>query len=141
MILKEVDTGNEKVIDTLQFLHNKTFGQTASHPNYNEGWWWIIYDGKNPVAFCGMIPTTEDGRLAGYFIRAGVVEKARGKGLQTKLIKVRESKAKKQGIKLIITDTTANPYSSNNLIKAGFLMFNPKKPWGYDSTLYWKKEL
>jgi GNAT superfamily N-acetyltransferase len=74
--------------------------------------------------------------------RAGVVRSHRGKGLQKRLIRVRERKAREHGWKWLITDTASyNVASSNNLAACGFKLFRPSRPWGHDDGLYWRKAL
>ena len=35
----------------------------------------------------------------------------------------------------------ANVVSSNNFIKAGYLLYQPKCPWAWPHTLYWRKRM
>ena len=65
----------------------------------------------------------------------------RGKGLQKKMIIVRERLARKLGWGYMISDTNENPQSANNLIRAGYLMYEPSYPYGVETTCYWKKKL
>lgn len=44
-------------------------------------------------------------------------------------------------MRAIITDTSDNPSSANNLIKCGYRMFTPEHPWGFRHTCYWEKNL
>ena len=46
--------------------------------------------------------------------------------------------AKKLGWNWCITDTTANPASSNSLISCGFKMYTPANPWSFKNACYWK---
>jgi phage terminase large subunit len=39
------------------------------------------------------------------------------------------------------SDTTDNIVSSNNFIRAGYRLYQPKIPWGWPHTLYWKKTI
>lgn len=106
----------------------------------DEGYWWIAYEGQNPIGFAGMRQSAWWGDT-GYLNRAGVIPAARGKGLQKRLIRARELKAKALGLRWLVTDTLNNPASANSLIGCGFKMFVPSKPWGIEGTCYWKKDL
>ena len=58
--------------------------------------WWIIWDlNDEPVGYCGVI-IYEDFAI---HKRAGVLKCARGNGLQKKMLRIRESFAKKSGCK------------------------------------------
>jgi GNAT superfamily N-acetyltransferase len=138
--IKKVDTNNEDIIKTLVHL------QKICLPGDNlfdltMGYWWIMYDENMlPIGFAGMVCSYR-WYDCGYLCRAGIIEKYRGKGLQKKLIRVREKQAKKLGWNWLITDTTDNPASSNSLINCGFKLYTPNKPWGYKQTLYWRKRI
>lgn len=105
-----------------------------------EGFWWVAYDGTHPVAFAGLTASSQV-IGAGYLCRAGVLPSHRGRGLQSRLIAVRERKARRLGWPVLVTDTFDNPPSSNNLIRAGFRMHTPPVPYGFPGTCYWKKFL
>lgn len=74
-----------------------------------------------------------------YLARAGVLPKARGHGLQLRLIRARVKGAKAAGAKAIITDcTNRNAASARSLIKAGFKPYWPQAPWAMRHSIYWK---
>jgi GNAT superfamily N-acetyltransferase len=77
----------------------------------------------------------------GYLIRAGVLRKHRGQGLQRRFVRVREARARKNGWTSMVTDTTGATTSSNNLIRCGYRIFVPKRPWFAPETIYWSKQL
>jgi GNAT superfamily N-acetyltransferase len=104
------------------------------------GWWWVGLDQRQVVAFCLVIPSSQWGDTA-YLARSGVMPAWRGKGLQKRMVTIREQFAKKRGYRWMITDTTDNPASANNLISRGYKLYKPKNPWGYEITLYWRKRL
>jgi GNAT superfamily N-acetyltransferase len=104
------------------------------------GYWWIAYDGEEPAAFCGLYHSRSVPG-AGYLARAGVLPEYRGHGLQRRLIRVRERKARKLGMKTLVSDTFNNPQSSNNLIACGYRMYDPENPWGISGTCYWIKNI
>lgn len=105
-----------------------------------KGYWWIAYDGPIPVAFCGMYRVSSKS-LTGYLCRSGVLKAYRGNGLQKRLIRVRERKARKLGWTHTVTDTYNNPASANNLIACGFRNYIPRSPWGAEGVVYWIKRL
>lgn len=138
---RRVDGTDEDIADTIRELHELCFGNTAPnvHPD-TEGYWWLTFHGSEPVAFCGMKPSAQWANT-GYLYRVGVLDGHRGKGLQQRLIAVREAHARKLGWTHTITDTTENTPSSNSLIRRGYVLYEPAKPWGFPHTLYWKKTL
>jgi GNAT superfamily N-acetyltransferase len=110
-----------------------------------EGYWWLVWPTayqEGAVAFAGMRPSLQwDDR--GYLCRVGVLPWHRGHGLQRRLLRVREAKARRLGWTSVHTDTTDNIPSSNSLIKAGYTLFRPALRWGPHAhgTLYWRKAL
>jgi GNAT superfamily N-acetyltransferase len=138
---RRVDGTDEEVADTLRDLHTLCFGTRAPQVKpQDEGYWWITRLGDEPVAFCGML-ASKQWAATGYLHRVGVLPAHRGKGLQQRLIAVREAHARKLGWTHTITDTTENTPSSNSLIRRGYVLYEPAKPWGFTHTLYWKKRL
>ena len=105
-----------------------------------DGTWWIGYDNKQAVAFCLIKPSSQWNDTA-YLARSGVLYYWRGRGLQKKMIRIREKHARSRGHKWIISDTTNNPPSANSLARLGYQMFEPTKPWAAETTLYWRKKL
>lgn len=104
------------------------------------GWWWLGYSFGTPVAFC-IMERSKTWSDTVYLSRAGVLRPWRGKGLQKKMLTIREKFARKCGYKWAITDTTENPPSANSLARRGYQMYEPAKPWAYNTTLYWRKKL
>ncbi len=131
-----------KDTNIIHTLDAQVFDYEQSSPVETEGaTWWIVYDGKKPVAYAGAVHFVDKNSV--YLCRAGVLESHRGLGLQQELIKRRIKWARSCGVDRIVTYTDIdNLYSSNNLIKCGFLLYSPDFPWGSsDSALYWKKVL
>jgi GNAT superfamily N-acetyltransferase len=128
------------VAQTLAELHVLTFFDNASVPRFEEGWWWLGYRGDEAVAFAGVVPSTH-ARHSGYFCRVGVLQKHWGHALQLRLMRAVEARARRNGWVSVVSDTTNNPASANNFIKAGYLLYEPKVPWGWTNTLYWRKGL
>jgi GNAT superfamily N-acetyltransferase len=104
------------------------------------GWWWIAWDDRLPVGFCGYRESV-NWKRCGYLCRCGVIPSHRGQGLQKKFIRSRLSHAKRQGMDWMITDTYRNPASANSLIACGFRMYEPADPWSYATACYWRKFL
>ena len=125
--------------DTLRELQDQCFGPKLYYPT-SKGLWWIVYNENNkPVGFAGLkiLQYKES-----YLCRAGILKEARGNNLQVRLIKIREKAAKRLDCNLIVTDTSKENFASaNNLIKAGFQLYDPVYRWGFKDGLYWKKEL
>ncbi len=117
-------------------------GGTREIPDQAIGAWWVGYNKTGPVAFGGIHPSTQYERTA-YLCRAGVAFRARGQGLQKKLILLREKWARSQGMEWVVTDTALdNPASSNSLISCGYQLWRPINRWaGYSPALYWRKRL
>lgn len=138
--IREVDGHEEEIADTLKELHTETFQDTAPQIDPNSGFWWLCYfDGDTPVAFAGLEPSAvwDD---VGYLNRSGVIKAHRGNGLQLRLIRAREAKAKRLGWAVMRTDTTDNIPSANTLIRAGYRLFEPNVRWAFENSLYWRKE-
>jgi GNAT superfamily N-acetyltransferase len=64
---------------------------------------------------------------AGYLNRCGVSFDHRGHGLQRRLLRCRERRARRNGWRYCITDTTDNLASANSLIKAGSTLYRPSQ--------------
>lgn len=59
--------------------------------------------------------------------------------LQLRLMRALEARARLNGWCSIVSDTTDNLSSANNFIRAGYRLFEPKSPWAWPHTLYWRK--
>lgn len=105
-----------------------------------DGYWWIASKDDVDCGFSGLIhsPWWADCVM---LVRCGVVPMFRGQGLQKKFIRVRIRQAKALKMNWIVTSTFDNPASSNSLISCGFKLFNPRKPWMCENTLYWRLKL
>jgi GNAT superfamily N-acetyltransferase len=106
----------------------------------NVGAWWLAWDDGEPVAFAGVRPSLRWIDCM-YLCRSGVAPEHRGKGVQKRLIRVREAYAREMAMRWLISDTTNNPASANSLISCGFRMYEPAAPWGNRHTVYWKKRI
>lgn len=90
-----VNSLDDKMAALLRYLQLETLGQDQPYDVAN-GHWWIAYDGELPVAFAGIAQSYRWGD-AGYLCRAGVIRSHRGQGLQKRLIRIREAKARRLG--------------------------------------------
>jgi GNAT superfamily N-acetyltransferase len=141
--IAEVDGTDEEIADTLRELHDEIFLDSAPQIIPESGYWWLCYaidEGRELAGFCGLTPTYADASI-GYLKRAGVRRGHRGQGLQKRFVRVREAKARKLCMRSIVTDTSDNPSSANNLIKCGYRIYCPENPWGFNHTIYWSKDL
>lgn len=136
--IREVNAKTQTNTLLLRQLHDETFGDEAEVPDFSEGWWWLAFDKKIPIGFGWLAPSHRYNDFA-YLGRCGVIPLYRGKGIQRKLIQIRERKAKKNGYNGCVTDTTRNIPSANNLIRAGYLLYTPSTLYGFSDTLYWRK--
>ena len=125
-------------VDTLADLHRLTFFDGASIPEFDRGHWWLAYHEAVPMAFAGLVPSTH-AHNAGYFSRVGVLKKHCGHGLQLRLMRALESRARHNGWSAVVSDTTDNLVSANNFIRAGYRLYQPPTPWAWGNTLYWRK--
>lgn len=138
--IREVDGHDDEVVDALTDLHRLTFFGSAPIPEFDHGHWWLAFHETIPIAFAGVVPSTR-AHNAGYFCRVGVLKEHRGRALQLRLMRALESRARRIGWSSVVSDTTDNPASANNLIGAGYRLYHPLYPWGYPNTLYWRKSI
>lgn len=135
--IREVDASDEEVTEHIHLFNR----QTKDFPELTEeeldiGHWWLAYLDKEPVGFAGLMPSKQYHGV-GYFKRAGIDPKHRGNGLQIRLMRVRIHKARKLGYTHIVSECTGTPYSANNFIRAGFKIYQPRKPWAFKESIYW----
>ena len=105
-----------------------------------DGTWFLIFD-KRLIAFGLVVPSRQLVDTA-YLSRCCVYPSHRGQGIQRRLIRSRERYMRSQGYTWMITDTsTDNPASSNSLLKCGYKIIYPTKPWANSNSIYWTKKL
>lgn len=138
--IREVDAQDEEVVEILTELHQLTFFDSARIPEFDRGHWWLAFQEAFPIAFAGLVPSTH-ATNAGYFIRVGVLRKHCGRGLQLRLMRAMESRARNNGWSWVVSDTTDNVASANNFIRAGYRLYRPQHPWAWPNTLYWRKSV
>lgn len=135
--IREVDALRHEF--TIIRLQRETFPRDTKAP-CSEGYWWLAFDKDNPVAFACMtdVKTWDH---TGYISRVGVLPSHRGKGLQKRLMRACERKARALGWKRMISTTLNNPPSANNFIALGYRTYEPASRWGWTETIYWLKDL
>jgi GNAT superfamily N-acetyltransferase len=138
--IREVDAQDEDIADTLSELHRLTFFDSACVPEFDQGHWWLAFHQGEPVAFAGVVSSTRACN-AGYFCRVGVLRRHRGAGLQLRLMRAMEARARHNGWSRVVSDTTDNLASANNFIRAGYRLYRPQAPWAWPNTLYWRKSI
>jgi GNAT superfamily N-acetyltransferase len=138
--IRQVDGSDDEIGEVLRDLHLSCFGDTAPQIDPPLSLWWLAYHDGMPMAFGGMERSKKFADV-GYLCRSGVLPGYRGQGLQLRLIRAREAKARKLGWVWMRTDTTGNPASGNTLIRAGYRLFTPETPWAFDHSIYWRKKL
>jgi hypothetical protein len=138
--IREVDGHDDEIADTLTDLHRLTFFDSASIPNFEHGHWWLAFHRTIPIAFAGLAPSTRV-HNAGYFCRVGVLKSHCGNALQLRLMRAMELRARHNGWSTVVSDTTGNLVSANNFIRAGYSLYQPPNPWGWPTTLYWRKHM
>ena len=136
--IREVDGQDDDVAETLAELHVLTFFDTAPVPKFDHGHWWLTFHETEPVAFAGIVPSTHVCN-AGYFCRVAVLRKHGGNRLQLRLMRALEARARLNGWRSVVSDTTDNLPSANNFIRAGYRLYRPHIPWAWPHTLYWRK--
>lgn len=104
------------------------------------GHWWIAFDHDDEPAGFGLLMPSETRNRTGYLALAGVMPAHRGHRLQVRLIRVRLAHARRLGMVACVTETTGNPPSANNLIRAGMMVYRPHHPWRSNraTTIYWR---
>lgn len=137
-LIRDVDACEPDVLDTLNDLHVRTFLDCAPLPDFEIGQWWVSSEHGRPVAFAGMIPSSL-GRGIAYLSRVGVIRECCGHGLQRRLMRTIEQRARRSGLYCIVSDTTGNIISANNFIRCGYVLFQPEQPWAWRNSLYWRK--
>lgn len=138
--IREIDGDDDDIADSLAELHRLTFFDGAPIPEFDQGHWWLAFHETTPVAFAGMVPSTRTPKT-GYFCRVGVLRNYFGNGLQLRLMRALEWRARRNGWRWVVSDTTDNVVSANNFIRAGYRLYRPRCPWAWSNTLYWRKSI
>lgn len=138
--VRQADTRDAEISAILERLQLQCLPNDIPQKT-DKGYWWLCYTEANiPIGFAGMVPSIR-WEQTGYLSRAGVLEAHQGRGLQKRLIRVRILRAKQLGWRYLLSDTSENPASANSLISCGFKMYEPMRPYGLKTSLYWRKKL
>jgi GNAT superfamily N-acetyltransferase len=105
--------------------------------------WWVVWCGREPVGYAGLrVCQTSCNKGLGFLSRAGVIAKHRGKGLQKRLIRVREAEARALGLTEVVTYVAHwNCPSINSLAACGYKHYRPATKWGGKEAVYMRKKL
>jgi GNAT superfamily N-acetyltransferase len=105
--------------------------------------WWLVWRGKEAVGYAGLRPCKAPRNAGvGFLCRVGVVPKHRGRGLQKRLIAVREATARRLGLKELVTYCVPwNCASINSLVSCGYKFYRPETKWGGAGSVYLRKVL
>ena len=106
-------------------------------------WIWVLRDNKRPIGYAAMRGCVAPANKGlAFFMRAGVLEEYRGRGLHKKLIKVRLRKAKQEGFDQVVTYVADwNCASSNSLVSCGFKLYRPQDLYAGYRYVYLKRDL
>ena len=131
----------EKHVQLLVDLQIRTFGSVIeSAKMIPESHWWIVEDeDRRPGGFAGLFEY-DDRKRTGFLCLAGIIPRLRGQGLQRRLIRVRERRAKILKLSRLISYTASdNVTSANNLLACGFRLYTPRWEWGIKGGFYLQK--
>lgn len=105
--------------------------------------WWVAWEGKEPVAYAGLrLCSMPENRGLGFLCRAGVIPAYRGRGLQKKLIRVREAEARQLGLGELVTYCMgSNSPSLNSLVTCGYRFYSPATKYGGPGAVYLRRKL
>lgn len=120
-------------IDVVKALDHATLPECGPADNTE---WWGAFEGEELVAYAGarLLPSG-----AWFLSRAGVREEWRGQRLQLRLIRARVARGRKHACPRIVTYTVPdNAPSMRNLIRAGFLPYDPEVKWAGPDMVYWR---
>jgi GNAT superfamily N-acetyltransferase len=125
---------NARLYEQLKVLDAKVFFGCGDEFKNNRDWW-VIEHANKIIAYCGC--WYRDGVC--MFCRAWVQQDYRGRGLHHRMINIRINAAKKINHTPITYTTVNNFKSANNLIKHGFLIYQPSYKYAGDDVIYFKK--
>jgi hypothetical protein len=132
----------EEWAEVILEAQKQTLGAKCPSPLNDDYIWWIAFVGKTDevAGFAGM-RVSRGWKDTGYLGRCGVIAAHRGHGLQRRFIRVRERAARKLGFEWMLADTSGSAESGNNLIRCGYRIYQPRKPYGFKHTIYWRRQL
>lgn len=137
--IREVDVTNPKVAHDLLSLQERCLPGDDPIKSLS-GWWWIVYYQGFPVGFANLA-LSANWKNTGILNRAGITNGHRGNGLQKKLINVRITKARQEGLDWLMSYChVTNCASANSLIKSGFSLYRPAAGEELE-WLCWRKQI
>lgn len=146
MQVRFIGSGNqltEHNIQRLNILQELVFGEVYISPFAENEFWWLAFDDEGLAGFsCLTIYDHDDNTKSAFTSLSGVIHRARGQGIQKRMLKRREKFASQRGCYRLISYTSrCNIISANNLIKAGYLLYTPEYDWGIENAFYFQKML
>lgn len=132
---------DDDAIDDLAAIDRTLLPDAPKAPDDTD--WWAAFIGAEIVGYAaGRAPLAWPGYY--YLSRVGVLEHARGQGLQKRFVRARLRRARKIGCHTTLTYTsTDNAPSMRSLIACGFRPYDPEEGCDYVGTdfVYWKIRL
>lgn len=120
-------------------LDSRIFPNDIFYEHENNHYWTVKKESK-VIGFC--MATVWEVNKALFLSRAGIIPSERGKGLQRRMIRVRENFARKNKIKDIITYVSKdNIPSFVNLIKSGYFVYEPQYLYAGSDNFYLIKRI
>lgn len=111
---------------TVYALHLLIFPCDEWEPS--DAYWLVRDEHGEPVGFCSTKYLAAEKTV--FFSRAGLLPRARGNGLQRRMIQVRERWAASIEAEAIVTYVVyGNNSSLANLLKRGYLLYEPARSW------------
>ena len=125
-------------ISKILILHARCFPGDDVEPATQH---WLLEDEEGkPAGFCSAYRLTWENGI--YLTRAGLLPRARGRGLQRRMIRTRLRWGRDIGADFAITYTSLdNGPSIANLIRSGFSVYQPADPWVDEPVLYFFRSL
>jgi GNAT superfamily N-acetyltransferase len=128
-------------LETVRRLDAELIGTDVAPPSADHTWWLCMVDGK-VAGYCGMSVFKDEKGLCAFLSRSGVLREFRGRGLQKRMIRVREAEARRRCCVYALTYTArSNLASANNLIRCGYSLYEAAYPWGVKGALYFTKRV
>lgn len=115
-------------------LHKQIFPRQIAFPK--KDLLWVVID-DDVVGYATAREVKQELKLT----MCGIAEEYRGLKLQRRLIRARYNYAKRNALQRVVTYTTTNPPSENNLIDCGFKLYRPKNKWAGAYANYWYKNI
>lgn len=108
---------------------------------YDDADWFCTFFEGHPVGYLAIMQSRIYPARCAYLVRVGVLPQHRGNRLQLRMMRAAERFVRREAYVEIVSDTTQNPHSANNFIRAGYETFIPITRWSFDDAIYWRKRL